>query len=99
MKKNCYKCLSENTKFEPFAKIISPNVYELYDKFTCKDCNAVEKVFLEIQDKNTDNTRKLLTGNYAVNKSGDVVLKSKSKVLKDLAEEVQNEIKTAELFN
>ena len=94
----CYKCASTKLLVEPWTRVVSPNVYESYDKRTCRDCGAFERVVLEREDKNTDNTRKLLTGNYVVNKIGKVVLRSKSKELKDLAEEVQNEIKTAELF-
>lgn len=94
----CNICLSEKLVSEPRTKIISPNVYEHYDKIICKDCGTIKKMVLMVQDKNTENTKKLLTGNYIVNKSGNVVLKSKSKELKDLAEEVQEEIKVAELF-
>ena len=95
---NCKKCQSNNLIREPWTKVISPNEYRLMDKIICKDCKSLQIIDLAEIDKNTDNTKKLLTGNYVVNKNGDVVLKSKSKVLKDLAEEVQNEIKTAELF-
>ena len=96
---NCKKCQSPKLIREPFAKAISPNVYELYDKYTCKDCGAIEKVSLEMQDKNNDNTRKILAGTHYVNKKGDLIeKKTEVKKLKDLVEEVQNEIRIGELF-
>lgn len=95
---NCKKCQSENLIREPWTKVVSPNVYKLYDKIICKICKTLQIIDLEEIDKNTDNTRKLLTGNYVINKNGDVVLRKSDRKLKDLAEEVQNEINAGELF-
>lgn len=95
---NCYKCQSNNIFIEKCAKIISPNVYELYDKYLCRVCKVFKKIGVSEIDKNTDNTRKLLTGNYYVNSKGDVVHKSKGKKLKELAEEAQEEINLDNIF-
>ena len=96
---NCKLCQSTNLIKEPWTKVISPNVYKLYDKFICKECRGVQIIDLEEIDKNTENTRKLLTGNYAVNKNDEVVLKKSQKPnLKELAEQAQKEINVNELF-
>lgn len=98
--KNCKKCNSTNIVVEPWTKILSPNVYKLYDKIICRDCRSLEIVDLEEVDKNTENTRKLLTGNYFVDKNGDVVPKSSKKIdLKDYAKKAQEQINIEELFN
>ena len=99
MKTICKKCNSSNIVIEPRTKIISPNVYKLYNEVICRTCSNLEIVDLGEVDKNTENTRKLLTGNYIVNKNGEVVLKKSQKPnLKDLAEQAQKELKVDELF-
>lgn len=96
---NCKLCQSTNLIKGQWTKIISKNVYKLYDKFICKECKGMQIVDLVVVDKNTENTRKLLIGNYYVNKNGDVVPKSsEKKSLKELAREVQKEINVNDLF-
>ncbi len=97
---NCKKCQSSNFFKEPWTKIISPNVYELYDKITCRDCANFQRLFIVEIDKNTEATRKLLTGNYYVDRNGDVVpKKSEKKSLKEFTEEAQKEIDVEKMFS
>jgi predicted transcriptional regulator len=45
-------------KVEAWSKVISPNVYRLFDKHICPKCKLLKTVELGTVDKNTDSTRR-----------------------------------------
>ena len=77
----CYKCDSARLLKDSWAKVISPNLYELFDKVMCQDCKVVKIEDIKRINHNTDNTRKLIAGTHYVNKKGDVVLKKRESII------------------
>lgn len=45
---------------EPWARVISPNVYRLFDKYVCLKCKLLKIVKLGTIDKNTEGTRRAM---------------------------------------
>ena len=55
----CTKCNIPMSP-EPWVKVISPNVYRLFDKHICPKCKLLKVVEISTIDKNTEDTRRVM---------------------------------------